>query len=573
MDGRHIFHKKSWPIYKNHLDWETRNFDADRNGLYDAYAAIWASDALQYSGGDVTHSSAYNYRAYKKAAQIAKLLGENPEPYEVQARKILKSLNDILWIPEKGIYAEYKDRLGNKLLHPSAALWTIYHSIDSDVPDKFQSYQLLRYVDNEIPHIPIKANGLQDDGYYTLSTSNWMPYTWSLNNVALAESMHTALANWQAGRTDEAFKLFKSEVLSSMYMGGSPGNFVQISHYDAIRGEAYRDFADPIGIFSRALVEGLFGIVPDALNKTIFIRPGLPSNWDRASFETPDIKFDFTRSGKIDQYQLRQSFSVKLNLNMQVIAQGQVEKILVNGKAISWKNIDDAVGKPVIDFKLPYATNYGIQIIWKDTKPLLPLDEQRVVNSEKLHLQFANAKVIGCFDPQKTLQKIKTENGLSAEVHATEGKHTLFVQLQQGVLKWWLPISLNVVATKVTNSLPIPSNQFIKQETVDLSTYYNDKLTQIFKNKYLSPRPQTTTLQLPWQGIGDWPHPLATADIDDSGLRKLAGQKNRIHLPQGIDFSTMGDNGQKILCSLLSGIIIQKKKQLRSQEKHLMLGS
>ena len=42
---------------------EKRNFDADDDGLYDAYAAIWASDALQYSGGGVTHSSAYNYRA------------------------------------------------------------------------------------------------------------------------------------------------------------------------------------------------------------------------------------------------------------------------------------------------------------------------------------------------------------------------------------------------------------------------------------------------------------------------------------------------------------------------------
>lgn len=100
-----------------------------------------------------------------------------------------------------------------------------------------------------------------------------MPYEWSINNVVLAESLHTSLANWEAGRTDEAFKLWKSELLSSMYLGGSPGNFVQISNYDANRGEAYRDFGDPVGIASRTLVEGLFGIVPDALHNTLNIRP------------------------------------------------------------------------------------------------------------------------------------------------------------------------------------------------------------------------------------------------------------------------------------------------------------
>jgi hypothetical protein len=63
--GDTAFIRKTWPVIKRHLDWETRNFDADKNYLYDAYAAIWASDALQYSGGDVAHTSAYNYFHFK----------------------------------------------------------------------------------------------------------------------------------------------------------------------------------------------------------------------------------------------------------------------------------------------------------------------------------------------------------------------------------------------------------------------------------------------------------------------------------------------------------------------------
>jgi hypothetical protein len=84
----------------------------------------------------------------------------------------------------------------------------------------------------------------------------------------------------------------------------------------------------------------------------------------------------------------------------------------------------------------------------------------------------------------------------------------------------------------------------VKLETVDLSTYFNDKVTQIFKNKYLSPRPVATTLQLPWQGIGDWPHPHENFEVNDSGLRKLAGDKNEILLPGGIRFSTPGETNK-----------------------------
>lgn len=43
-----------------------------------------------------------------------------------------------------------------------------------------------RYVDTSIPHIPVFADGLDRD-YETLSTTNWMPYVWSVNNVAFAE--------------------------------------------------------------------------------------------------------------------------------------------------------------------------------------------------------------------------------------------------------------------------------------------------------------------------------------------------------------------------------------------------
>ena len=613
--GDTAFIRKTWPVIKRHLDWEIRNFDADKNHLFDAYAAIWASDALQYSGGDVTHTSAYNYFHFKKAATLAALMKEDPAPYLLQAKKIKEAMDRVLWLRGKGTYAEFRDLLGNKRLHDAAALWTIYHSVDSEVPDKFQAYQMMRYVDHQLPHIPLRPKGMADGGYYTISTTNWMPYVWSLNNVVLAESIHTALANWQANRPDEAFKLFKSEVLQSMYMGGSPGNFVLISATDAARGESYRDFADPVGIFSRTLVEGLFGIVPDALGKKLLVRPGLPAAWEYASFSTPDISFDFKRNGRTDIYLLDTRFAGAMNLTFQAIARGQVEAVLVNGKKTPWRNIDDAVGHPIIEIIVPAAKKYEVRIVRKSAQPVLPLVEPVYTQGQVVNKMFSNATLLKVFDPQTALKDMRTTTkGFSANVKAAVGKYTVFVQLKQGELTWWMPICFSVVPTiewtteksreennntiriqnnagvngpamvhvngysatvqavpgKPSEPLTVPldalfpgtnkisiaypngkkfnaqlinwqGEKSVRLETIDLATFFNDKVTQIFKNKYLSPRPVATTLQLPWQGIGDWPHPHENFEVNDSGLRKLAGIKNEIVLPIGIRFSSPGD--------------------------------
>lgn len=541
------FVREMWPVLKRHLAWEKRTFDSDNDGLYDAYAAIWASDALQYSGGAVTHSSAYNYRSNHMASKIARLLNEDGTSYQNEADKILRAMNAQLWMPAKGWFAEYKDGLGLKQLHPSAALWTVYHSIDSDVPNVFQAWQCLRYVDTELPHIAVRGNGLKDEGYYTVSTTNWMPYEWSLNNVVLAESTHTALANWQAGRTEEAFKLWKSEILSSMYMGGSPGNFVQISHYDANRGEAYRDFGDPVGINSRALVEGLFGIVPDALNGTLLIRPGLPVAWDYAALKIPDISFSFKRTGNQDKYTLVPSFSMKLNLKMRFKVRGTALKSAkVNGKKVKWENVASAIGVPEIEIQHQPADRYLIELVWSGKRSVKPYLKSEYKQGELLETNFKGATITALLDPQNVLNEPRiTEEKLKVEITGAPGNRTVFVQLKNNMFSYWYPLCFELKSSEApsTQTLDLSTGNWSaeKIEALDLSAYFNDKVTEIFNHKYLSPRPTTTTLQLPVQGIGDWPHPTLKPEINDSGLRMLAGSRNELTLPSGIVFKTPGN--------------------------------
>jgi hypothetical protein len=614
--GDSSYIKQQWPLLQRHLAWEKRNFDADNDGLYDAYCCIWASDALQYSGGGVTHSSAYNYRANAVAAQLAPIVGEDPAPYQNEANKIFDAVNNQLWIPELGWYAEYKDALGNKLLHPAAGLWTIYHAIDEKIPDGFKAYQALRYIDKFIPHIPVLAKGLRDTANYVLTTTNWQPYTWSLNNVALAENLHTALAYWQGNRSEEAYRLWRSALIESMYLSSSPGGFEQLSFYDAMRGELYRDFADPIGMAGRSLVEGLFGIEPDALKDTLTIQPGWPNAWNRASLQTPDISVDFKRTANTDQYILKPAYPHSMNLQLRVRAwKDGIESITVNNQPVSWHSVNEAVGQPVIKIATGKARQYTIVIKWAGA-PIQPMKYDSVYAAgARLTAATPAGFIQSIFDPQQVLQNIMlTSNQVQAGIQGAAGQKTAFIQLRQGDMVWWFPLCFEVkqpvemvaandvngqgirfnlknngpaVAAKVsvntfeqtmqlpanatTGVISVPASALVpgsnrihiewgegrqmdttimnwqvtaaaasRFEKIDLAKYFNDKVTNIFKQTYLSPRPQSTTLQLPTQGIGNWCYPLVQPVIDDAGLRKAA-VNNEFVLPQHIPLATPAD--------------------------------
>lgn len=311
FDADTAYMRKMWPVIKSHLAWEKQAWDPDNDGLYDAYCCIWASDALQYNSGAVTHSSAYNYRANLLAARIAGIIGENPGPYQEEADRILKAMNERLWLKDAGHWAEYQDFMGLKRVHRDAALWSIYTPIDCGAGTPEQNFWATRYVDRHIPHIPYIYNNVE---YQTLSTSDWAPYEWSINNVAMAEVMHTVLAYYQAGRTEEAYQLLKANILDFMYLGSSPANFGQLSKMDVVTGEGYRDFADVTGISSRALIQGLYGITPNALEGECILRPGFPAAWDSASVHTPYLDYSFKRVNGKDVFDVIQNFKRPLKL-------------------------------------------------------------------------------------------------------------------------------------------------------------------------------------------------------------------------------------------------------------------
>jgi hypothetical protein len=418
------------------------------------------------------------------AARVAKLIGEDPAPYEQEAGLIQKAMHKYLWLAGEGTFAESRDYLGLQLSHPNAGLWTFYHALDSEVPTPFEAWQMSRWVDTNIVHVPIRGPGVPEGNFYALPTTSWMPYLWSLNNVVMAEVAHASLAFWQANRPDAAFLLFKGCLLDSMYLGLCPGNLGMTTGFDTARGEAQRDFGDSIGITSRALVEGLFGVRPDALAGELKICPGFPVDWDHAGIRHPDFNFSFHRDDLTETFSIEPKFPKPMALRLQIPAlRDGVASVTVNGQPVKWNWMEGAVGVPRVEILSEAAARWGVVIGWK---------------GKMTHFLAPSLSPAG--------------NGGESGHRPGEGEF----------FDWNAKLSVGV-----------------KLETVDLASVFNDRVTQIFRNEYLSPRSLFCSLSLPKPGIGGWADCQTEFAVDDAGLRGVAAKSGgKLVLPNGVPFQT-----------------------------------
>lgn len=544
--------KRIWPVIERHLAWERRLFrreyGAEKLPLYEAYACIWASDSLAYNGGGATHATAYNLYHHRMAARVARLIGKDPSPYETEAALIHQAMEQHLWLKDRGWFAEWKDLLGDQAAHPEAAAWTFYHTVDSEVPDPFEAWQMSRFVKTRLPHIPIRGPGVPE-GFHTISTTSWMPWVWSLNNVVMGESIHTSHALWQAGDPDSAFRLFKGAILDSMYLGLCPGNVGMCTWYDVNRRESQRDFGDGVGALSRAFLEGLFGITPDLLAGEMRIRPGFPADWNEASIQHPSFDVSFERKGTVDRFVVASRFPKPLATRLEVPAfRDEVASVTVNGAAVPWKFLEDSVTMPRIGILTPAAASQEIVIEWKGSPPAPAPDEVEVKSGDEVTLD-ARAGVVAIHDPQAALSGARSgPKHVTGRASGTIGHRTVFARVKQGAAEWWQPLTLRIVPARETPSIVFRTDwnkamdPAVKLDVVPLDAAFNSSARDIFRQDYVSPRSPFVSLALPRHGYGSWCHPKDGYEIDDGGIRAQAAKNgNRILLPNGIPLATPGD--------------------------------
>lgn len=443
--GDMAYVKEIFPVIERHLAWEKQLFDPDDDALYDGYACIWASDGLQYNGGVGTHSTAYNYRANRLAAELAERIGMDPTPYQIEADRILKALNETLWLPRLGWWAEFKDNMGYKMQHEHAAVWTIYHALDSEIHDPFQGWQASRYVDTHIPHIPVRAEGLKDTSLYVVATTDWQPYMWSINNVAFAEVTHTALSYWQAGRPEKAMSLYKGALMDAMYLGSGPGNITQVSFYDAARGETYRDFADPVATATRGLVHGLFGLYPDMVQGVLRVRPGFPQDWDHAHLKTLNLTYDFSVKGARESYRIDAQLNGLKRMQLEIpVRQTSVKQVRVNGKNVETRFVAESVGRPLLLIEAEVSGAMDVEIEWSGERLSTKMPSYVAVSGATFALPL-DASAEEVYDPQQVFAQPTLKNRQwVGRIVGAKGHRSVFVKHSLDAMSWWQPVDIHV---------------------------------------------------------------------------------------------------------------------------------
>jgi hypothetical protein len=541
------FAREIWPAFQRHLAWEHRLFrrtyksaDEKELPLYEAYAAIWASDNLQYSGGGAAHSSAYNIFALRSAATLARALGEDPTSYETEAELIHQGMQQLLWLPEQGAFAESKDLMEPQTVYNNPALWTVYHTIDSGVPTPRQAWQMAAERNAVLRQVPIHGEGVPsgigpNDGLYMLACSDWLPYMWSLNLLLLAENSHMALAMWQAGMRDEGFRIFKGALLDSMFMGLCPGDFHMTSALDVHRQEAQRDFGDPIGSTSRALVEGLFGVQPNLIANNIRIRPGFPTGWDRAALHHKDFDFKWQRKDLSESYEFTSLLAKSAPLTLTLPAHTtSLPTVLCNGASAKCAFDPTAVGSPQLTITFPTARTYKISINWHGQVPSKASAQRTYRVGEPLVLPQGLA-LAQIDDPQHSLT-----HGRITSV----GFHTVFANMHQGDCRWSLPISFEAKPAAPTFA-PIPTLAAATHtEPLDLTSLLKNQINEIFTRTYNEPRSQYCSLSFPNNDLGGWANADNRTTIDDAGLRAAVGL---LQTPLGVPFRTPAGNAPNCL--------------------------
>jgi hypothetical protein len=510
------------------LNWEKRILDADNDYLYQNWLNTWVSDAHSYNGGGCTQSSAYNYRANIAMATIASKLGEDPSIFIERAKKIQAAVQKTLWIPEKGIMAEYIDVIGNKLLHPSPELATIYHSIESGIVDKFQAYQMLRFTEVVLRNERTKMRG----GRLAWS-SNWYPPNYSSCGIYAAENIHLALAYYLNGQLQKGYELLTG-IVDANFLNRVPGSVAHIMGPDGYS-DGTADFTDITSIYLRMIVEGLFGIKFNLLHDKIVIAPNFPFDWDKADLKVPDATLVYRRSNQNETYIFNSNVNAKRVFSIPLRSTG-INSILLNGKATTYR-IDPGIGSSRLIVESRESGTVKLEV--KHSSAPLPklIYKQCIAHGDIIELLIENGKIIEVNDPSECLTEVnQTKNSITGIYRGITGNHTVFVRIMEGLWDAWLPAD---IVTKeepgMKQTIPETDCDF---KPIDITDRFNISLEDIHKMEYWNPRPKTYSIMANLNGrFGwDWNHAgFGKVVVDDSKLRSCGGD---YITDKGIRFST-----------------------------------
>jgi glycogen debranching enzyme len=350
------FAREMYPVMKMGLNWLLTDMDRNKNLFPEGYGIMEVSGL----DAELIDVAVYTQQALRATAQIAGILDEPnaAERYQKLASQLEMKINESFWAEDEGSYADF---YGNKAQAISAAAGAI-RQIGLKGANKLtqRDKELIGYYEQ----LKQKFAAMPDGSRGWITNKNWVITTPMETGIAPRpraiqlldkirnenvgeygpflsavdkQAMMTISTGLQAvsegnyGRTDEA--LWYVDKIVQTFNRKSPGSISEMMPDYGCFTIAWTSYGIVL-----PLIQHVFGIQPDAINKTVVFDPHLPTGWEDMSIEdlpvgTNLVSFSRARTDRGIEY----GFEAKEN-GWNFVFKGKESpgaKYYVNGRPIS----------------------------------------------------------------------------------------------------------------------------------------------------------------------------------------------------------------------------------------------
>ncbi len=510
-------------------------FDPAGLGIYESYANTWPTDDQWYNGGGTSEETAYAYRAERTALQLAQRAGDaaGVQLHTAAVERIRQGFFNLLWSREHGHPGAYREQIGLKRLHEDGWLYAIFCPIDAGLLDTEQSAEALQFTEWGLERDKMPYGGEQ------CWPSNWVPSIWSVREMWSGDDYQLALAYFQTGLPDDGWKVLRGMFPQQLLFGPVPG--------DMGHPAGGTDFNDCNSMFARAIVEGLFGYRPDYSNNIVQVAPQFPSDWKQASIKTPDMSIAYQQDGAITHCQVTLAQPSPLEVQLPVSTQA-VETVTAAGKPVPWTLVP-GFGRTLVKIELPKTGAEDITVTCQDALQVYPAVHLAGNTGESITLTAEAGPVTDFHDPEGVLQDAKISNGtVSGALTANAGDHVVFGLVKVGATTQWCMFKIHVTDVQVDQAMTAKTEVAIpaqaRWEQIPLQDVFNGDIRTIYKQQYLSPRPNTCSLRLATDGYSSWQMSLGTElkspEMTFDNLPAITDRSGHVLAGKGVPFQAPG---------------------------------
>lgn len=504
-----------YPALQKHTRWQDECFDPDEDGLYESYINTWPTDSVWYNGGGSCEETCYAYTSHQAAEEMALHKGDAEEAlyHKNVLARIRKGFFEKLWIEDKGYPGMMIEKGSHGRLHESAWQYNSFLPVIADMLSPFQEAMAVWYSKWGLENVQFPFGGR------TIWMSNWVPSVWSVRKIGGGENFQQAHAFFKAGFPEEGWDLLYGHMVKSDFDEVIPGGIV----------------SEAASLLTRAVISGLHGYQPDYPNGRVILSPQYPAAWKQAEIHTSYLDVQFSRKDSRIQYVFHLEKTAQVTVRLPLYA----KKLITVSGADDWRVVP-GFGTSILEIFME-GTVEG-RIVAETEGAFYPGASQNIQAVPLDTIALNGNGIVAIHDPQHILEKEQiTAEGAELSLKEISGHHICFLEYKEEDAHYYQLVELELSSTVAENRQKereklVPALKGEKYIPIDIQEHLFADVRTIFRQSYVSPKPQGVCLTIGTDGFSPWTFPYWGKGAPEIGLNEQQLSKRTLETPSGIPF-------------------------------------